>query len=126
MKKQYKIKKSYAQGLTSRSIILPKPFLTKYEITDKVKISLCKDHILISKGYDNDFWVMGMAYKSVIDNNNNYYRHLTMLSSGCQSITIPKDFLNNLDIKDDDFIKITCVMNGISISKAKKEDVFNE
>lgn len=120
-----KIKKSYAQGLTSRSIVLPRPFLNKFKISDKVKISLHKDHILITKAFDNDFWMMGIEYKSIIDENNNYFRRLTTLSSGSQSVTIPKEFLKELYIKDDDFLKISSLGDeGITLSKAKKEDVF--
>ncbi len=119
----YKIKKSYGQGLTSRSIILPRSFLAKYEITDKVKITLCEDYIAIKKAYDNDFWKMGMAYKSVIDENGNYYRHLTTLTSGSQSVTIPKHMLTKLGISNEDWIKISCI-DGLSIRKAKHEEVL--
>ncbi len=123
----FKIKKSYAQGLTSRSIILPRSFLNKYEITNKVKITLCKGYILITKAYANDFWKMGMEYKSIIDENGNYYRGLTTLTSGSQSVTIPKLMLAELFIKDEDFIKISSLSeDGIRLSKAKKEDLFNE
>jgi len=123
----YKVKKSYAQGLTSRSIILPRTFLKKYEITDKVKITLKKGYILITKAHGSDFFQMGIEFKSVIDEKGNYYRGLTTLTSGCQSVTIPKLMLSKLYIKDDDYIKISSLSEeGIQLSKAKKEDLFNE
>lgn len=111
------LKQTYAQGLTSRSLVVPKSYLKKLDIEDKVKISLVDSTIVITKAKSSDFGI----YKSVIDEDGHYFRYLTKYGVS-KAVTIPKQFLKSIGVNNEDWVKLNITDNNITITKAVLND----